>query len=119
YAFALIYFGIFAMVSIPTNNWLPFVITASVILVAPIAVSIYALANPIRREKPKFELKVALIATLIATLVVAMLTCGVNALNNMEFSNFDELSTKVLIPVGVALLPPVFVLVYNWFYKKY
>ncbi|MBR2966962.1 MAG: PadR family transcriptional regulator [Clostridia bacterium] len=119
YAFALIYFGIFAMVSIPTSNWVPFVITASVILVAPIAVSIYALANPIRREKPKFELKVALIATLIATLVVAMLACGVNALNNMEFSNFAELSTKVLIPVGIALLPPVFVLVYNWFYKKY
>ncbi len=119
YAFALIYFGIFAMVSIPANNWLPFVITASIILVAPIAVSIYALANPIRREKPKFEMKIALIATLITTLVVAMLACGVNALNNMEFSNFTELSTKVLIPVGIALLPPVFVLIYNWFYKKY
>ncbi len=119
YLIALTYFGILALVSISANNWKPFIITFSVLLVAPLAFSIYAISNPGRKEKPNFSFKLAIaIAGTIAAIVI-LLFVSINILSHIELSDFSKVSVNILIPVGIALLLPTYVLIYNYYYTRY
>lgn len=119
FAVAFVYFGVLLFTSINLNNWQPFLITISVLLLAPIAVTMYALYDPSRKEKPRFMFGRILIATATLAVIVTLLALGISIINDIELSSYTAVSTQILIPTGVAILMPIFVLVYNAFYKKY
>lgn len=119
YAVAAIFFGILLFASIAINNWMPFLITALVLLVLPVGATIYALYDPSRKEKPKFAFNRLIIATSILAVFVVLLALGLSILNQIELSDFAAVGSQILIPTGIAILPPVFVIAFNYFYKKY
>ncbi len=119
YAVASVLFALLAILSIGCNNWLPSVITLAILVILPIAISFYALANQIRIEKPKFNYKLWLIGSLIVAFIVLMACVAISAFSNLEWRNFADVGNKVLIPTIIALLPAIFVFFYNVFYKRY
>lgn len=119
FAVAFVYFGALLFTSIKLNNWQPFLITISVLLLVPIAITMYALYDPSRKEKPRFMFGRILIATSTLAVIVTLLALGISIINDIELSSYTAVSTQILIPTGVAILMPIFVLVYNAFYKKY
>lgn len=119
FAVAFVFFGVLLFTSIHLNNWQPFLITICVLLIGPIAVTAYALYDPSRKEKPRFMFGRIMIATAILAVIVILLALGISIINDIELANYTAVSTQILIPTGVAILMPIFVLVYNAFYKKY
>ncbi|MCM1289094.1 MAG: DUF1493 family protein [Corallococcus sp.] len=119
FAVAFVYFGALLFTSINNGNWQPFLITISVLLLAPIAVTMYALYDPSRKEKPRFMFSRILIATATLAAIVILLSLGISILKDIELSSYTAVSTQILLPTGVAILMPIFVLIYNAFYKKY
>ncbi len=119
YAFAAIYFGILMLASVFVDNWKPFLITLAVLLIVPIALTIYALYDTSRREKPEFVFKNAIIVTGILAVVVALLSLGISILTKIELGDFAAVGNQILLPTGIALLLPTFTAVFNYFFKKY
>lgn len=119
YAVAALYMCIMMLASISVNNWKPFLITLAILLVLPVGGTIYALYDPSRKEKPKFAYNRVIIATAVLALFVILLALGISILNKIELSDFAEVGSRILIPAGIAILPPIFVTVFNFFYKKY
>lgn len=119
FAVAFVYFGILLFTSISTNNWQPFLITLSCVLLLPIAFTIYALYDPSRKEKPRFMFGRFLIAAGTMALIIILLALGISILNKIELHDFASVSVQILIPTGIAILLPVYILVFNMFYKKY
>lgn len=119
YAIAFLYFGILMFVSISANNWQPFLITLCCVLLVPIAFSIYALYDPARREKPHFVFGRFLIAAGTMAVIIVLLSLGISIFNKIELRDFNAVSVQILIPTGIAILLPVFILVFNYFYRKY
>lgn len=119
FAVAAVYFSVLLFVSIAANNWRPFLITIAAVLVLPIAFSIYALYDPSRKEKPRFMFGRFLIGASTLALIIILLSLGISILNKIELHDFTAVSVQILIPTGIALLLPVFVSVFNFFYKKY
>lgn len=119
YAFAFIYFGIFALTSITLNNWLPFVITLSVLLIVPIGFSVYAILDPTRKDKPIFNFKLTMIIAGVLCVIIILAAIGISAIGNMEFGNYVAVSKQIMIPTGIALMIPLFVVIYELLYKQY
>ncbi len=119
YAVAAIYMCIMMLASISVGNWKPFLVTLAILLVLPVGATIYALYDPSRKEKPKFAYNRIIIATAVLALFVILLALGISILNKIELSDFAEVGSRILIPTGIAILPPIFVTVFNFFYKKY
>lgn len=115
YALAFIYYGILAL----TSAWLPFVITLAALLIVPIAFSIHLIVDPTRKDKPTFNFKITIIVAAVISVIIVLCAVGFSALGNLEFSNFQEVSIKILIPTGIALLLPISIMIFNFFYKKY
>ena len=119
YLVAMIVFGTLSVTSISLSNWLAPLVTLGVLLLLPIAASIYAIANPIRTEKPAFNFKVMLTGTLILGAIVLLISSAISIFGHIELSNYVEITNKILIPSCLALLPTAFVVSFNHFYKKY
>lgn len=126
YAFALLYYGIFALSSIgvtaPTGvvpPWQAFLITLAVLIVIPAGFTIYAIIDPTRKDKPKFNFRVAIIVASIICVIIVLFSIALSALGNMEFGNYVSVASHILIPLGMALMFPVCVVVYNYLYKQY
>ena len=119
YAFAFLYFGIFALCSITAGTWSAFVITLAILLVAPLGFSAYAMMYPTRKDKPKFNFQIAIIAAAALCVIIVLFAIGFSALGNMEFGDYAQVSKKILIPLGIGLLFPVFVAIYELLYKQY
>lgn len=115
YALAFIYYGILAL----TSTWTPFVITLGALLAVPIAFSIHAIVDPTRKDKPPFNAKVTFIVTAVISAIIVLCSVGFSALGNLEFSDFTAVSIQILIPTGVAILLPLSIGIYYYFYKKY
>lgn len=114
-----IYFGILALTSISISNWQPFVITLCITLVLPIGFSIYALAEPGRKEKLEINFKKLMLAASILCGIIVLFAVAMSAFGNTQFSNYEEVSEKILIPVGIGLLLPTFVGAFYMLYKRY
>ena len=119
YAFAFLYFGIFALCSIAAGTWSAFVITLAVLLVMPLGFTVYAMLYPTRKDKPKFNFRVAIIVASVICVIIVLASVGFSALGNMEFADYAPVSKSILIPLGIALLFPVFVGIYELLYKQY
>ncbi|MCH5151222.1 MAG: helix-turn-helix transcriptional regulator [Clostridiales bacterium] len=119
YAFAFIYFGIFALASISIDNWQPFVITFSVLLIVPIGFTVYAILDPTRKEKPKFNFRLTIIVASALCLVVILLTISISAIGNLDFSNTVAASKQIAIPIGIAATIPLAVVIYELLYRQY
>jgi heme/copper-type cytochrome/quinol oxidase subunit 2 len=119
YLVAVIAFGILCVTSIAVDNWLAPLITLGVLLLLPVVTSFYALANPIRTEKPKFNYKVMLLGTLTISAIVILTSLAISIFNNIELSNYVDIVNKILIPSVVSLIPVAFVLVFNHYFNKY
>lgn len=115
YALAFIYYGILAL----TSTWVPFIITLGALSAVPIAFSIHAIIDPTRRDKPAFKFKAAIITAVAVSAIIVLCSVGFSALDNLEFSNFADVSVKILIPTGIAILLPVSISVFYLLYKKY
>lgn len=119
YLFAVIWFGLLVAVCAPLGTWIPFVITVAVIALAPIALSVVAFVDNGRRDKPEFAYRLMQTITLILAGIVALVSLSICLFNNIQLGKFVEVATGVLIPTGIAILPALFVYIYNYFYKKY
>ena len=119
YFAAMIVFGILSVTSISVSNWLPPLVTLGVLLLLPIVASIYAIANPIRSEKPNFNFKVMLTGTLILAAIVLLISSAISIFGHIELSNYVEITNRILIPSCLALLPAGFVVAFNFYYNKY
>ncbi len=119
YAVAFIYFGVFAVFSIALGNWSPFIIALAVLLLIPVGFTIYAIVDPTRKNKQPFNFRVAIIIASVVCVIIILASVGISALSNVEFSNFEQVSKSILIPTGVAILIPLFIVFYEVLYKKY
>ena len=126
YAFAFLYFGIFALASIAAKTpsgilapWKAFLITLAALIVIPVGFAVYAILDPTRKDKPKFNFKIAIIVASVICAIVVLAAIGFSALGNTEFSDYTSVSKQILIPLGIALLLPVFVGVYELLYRQY
>ena len=119
YLVAVVVFGLLSVTSISLNNWLSPLITVGVLLLLPIVASVYAIANPIRTEKPNFKFNVMLVGALIIAGIVILTSIAISIFNNIELSNYVDIVNKILIPSAVAALPTAFVLAFNYHYNKY
>ena len=119
YAFAFLYFGIFALCSIAAGTWSAFVVTLAVLLVMPIGFTVYAMLDPSRKNKPNFNFQVAIIVASVICVIIVLASIGFSALGNMEFADYVPVSKQILIPLGIALMLPVFVGIYEVLYKQY
>lgn len=119
YLVAFLYFGIVALTSISHANWSPFIITLAVLLLVPIGFSIYAIVDPTRKDKPKFNFRIAIIVTATIGLIIVLAAIGLSALSNIEFSDYVAVSKQILLPLGIAILFPIFVVIYELLYRQY
>ena len=125
YAFAALYFSLFALCSISAHSvgalapWKSFLITLAALVVIPAGFTVYAIVDPTRKDKPKFNFKVAIIVASIICVIIVLFSIALSALGNMEFADYASVATHILIPLGIALMFPVFVVVYWLLYKQY
>ncbi|MBQ8433619.1 MAG: PadR family transcriptional regulator [Clostridia bacterium] len=119
YLVALVVLGILCVTSIGVGNWLAPLITLAVLLILPVVASFYALANPIRMEKPDFNFKIMLFAAIILGAIVILVSVAISIFNHIELSNYVDIVNKILIPSTIALLPTAFILLFNHHYSKY
>lgn len=119
FAVAAVYFAILIFTSITNNNWQPFLITLAVLALFPIALTFYALYDPSRKEKPKFMFGRFLTATATLAAIIVLFSIGLSIIAKIELNDYVAVSKQILIPTGIAILLPVYVSIYNYFYKKY
>ena len=119
FAVAAVYFAILIFTSIANNNWQPFLITLAVLALFPIALTFYALYDPSRKEKPKFMFGWFLSATSTLAAIIVLFSIGLSIIAKIELNDYVAVSKQILIPTGIAILLPVYVSIYNCFYKKY
>ena len=119
YGFVFLFLGILLVTNIAADNWQPFLITMACVALLPIALSIYALYDPSRKEKPRFIFGRFLIAAGTLSIIIILLGLGISFLSKIELRSYPAVSVQILIPVAIAAIFPVFVVVFNWFYKKY
>ena len=119
YLIATIIFGVLSVTSVSVGNWLTPLIALGALILLPIGTSIYAIANPIRTEKPNFKFKAMLFGSLILALIVILTTVAISIFDNIELSNYLAIVNRMLIPAAIALLPTVFILAFNHHYRKY
>lgn len=119
YIVAVIYFGVFALCSIAIGNWQPFVIALAILMLVPIGFTIYAIVDPTRKNKPSFNFKIAMVIACTVCVIIVLASVGISALSNVEFSNFEQTSRSIMIPLGVAILIPTFIGIYEVLYKQY
>lgn len=119
YFVPLVYFVILSLCSISIDNWRSPIITASALLLVPIAFTIYAFVDPTRKDKPLFNFKKMLLASFILSAIVVALAVAISLFGKIEFSNFAEVTNKILLSLGVVMYLPCFVVVYNYYYTKY
>ena len=126
YAFAFLYFGIFALASIAAKTpsgvlapWKAFLITLATLILIPAGFTIYAILYPTRKDKPKFNFKIAIIVASVICVIIVLMSIAFSALGNMEFADYVPVSKQILIPLGIALMFPVFVGIYELLYKQY
>ncbi len=119
YAAAIVYFCILIFTSISNNNWRPFVVTLSLIALFPIALSIFALYDPSRKEKPIFSVKQYLLGTGILAAIIVLAALGISIISGIELNNYIAVSSQILLPLGIAILLPLYVVIFYQFYKKY
>ncbi len=119
YIVAFIYFGVFALCTIANGLWQPFVIALAVLLLVPIGFTIYAIVDPTRKNKTAFNFRLVVIVACVICVIIVLASVGISALSNVEFSDFQQVSRSILIPTGVAILIPLFVVFYDVLYKQY
>ncbi|MGN1040614.1 MAG: hypothetical protein ACI4QL_04220, partial [Candidatus Fimimonas sp.] len=119
YAAAIVYFCIMILTSVSNNNWRPFVITLSVLALFPIALTVFALYDPSRKEKPIFNYKQYLLVTGILAAIIVLAALGISIISGIELNSYVAVSSQILLPLGIAILLPLYVVVFNLFYKKY
>lgn len=119
YLVAVVYFGIFALCSMSGGLWIPFVVTLAILLLMPIGFTIYAIVDPTRKNKPAFNFKLAMIIAGTLCAIIILGSIGISALCNVEFANFAQTSRSIFIPMGVAILLPLFAAFYEVLYKQY
>ena len=121
YAIGLIIFGVLTIVSLVSRvgEWLPFIITMSVLLVVPLGITVYAILDPTRKEKPRFNFRIAIIVATVVCVVIVLAAIGFSALGNMDASNYAAVSKQIIIPTGIAVLIPAGVAIYYTLYKQY
>lgn len=119
FAFAAVFFSVLLFTSITINNWKPYLITLAVLALAPVTLTAYALYDPSRKEKPNFSFKRFLIASGILAAIIILFAIGISIIAKIELSDYAAVGRQILIPAGIALLLPIYVLVYNYFYRKY
>ena len=120
YAFAFIYFGIFALTAIKANDlWKSFVITLAVLLIAPLVFTVYAIVDPTRKEKPNFNFRIAIIVAGVLCLIIILASIGATALSGIDLSTYAAAAPRIAIPVGIAVMIPLAVAIYELLYKQY
>ncbi len=119
YLFATVLLGILSLTSIGVGNWAPALITLGILLILPVAASIYAVTNQTRIEKPKFNFKNTLIALSILAAIVILTSIAIGTFGNIEFSDYVAVGNKILLPTFISLIPIAGVFVYDYLYKKY
>ena len=119
YIVAVIYFGVFALASIAVGVWATFVITLGVLMLLPIGVTIYAIVDPTRKNKPAFNFRLTMIVAIVVCVIIVLGAVGISALCNVEFANYAQTSRCIFIPLGISILIPLFVGFYEVLYRKY
>ena len=119
YAVAFVLFGIFTLAFIKTGSWLAFLITLAALIAAPLAVTIYAILDTKRKEKPKFNFRIAIIVASVICAIIVLASVGFSAIGNMDFSDTIAVSKQILIPTGIAVLVPASVAIYYTLYKRF
>ncbi len=119
FAAIAVYFCVLIFTSIANNNWRPFLITISIIAVLPIGLTVFALYDPSRKDKPIFPYKRYLIATGILAAIIVLAALGISIISGIELNNYIAVSLQILLPLGIAAMLPLYVVVFYWFYKKY
>ena len=119
YAVAFVYFGIFALCSMSGGLWIPFVVTLAVLALVPIGFTIYAIVDPTRKNKPAFNFKLSMIIACTVCAIIILGSVGISALCNVEFIDFAQTSRSIFIPMGIAILVPLFVGFYDVLYRQY
>lgn len=119
FAAIAVYFCILIFTSIANNNWRPFVITLGIIAIFPIVLTVIALYDPSRKEKPSFRFRWYLTATIIIATIIVLAALGISIISGIELNNYLSVSKQILLPVGIALILPLYVVVFDRFYQKY
>lgn len=119
FAVVAVYFGILALTSIATASWQPFVIAISVMIILPIALTIFALYDPSRKEKPQFRFNRYILATGILAAIIVLAALGISIISGIELNNYVTVSKQILLPVGIAAIFPLYVVIFERFYIKY
>lgn len=119
FAAIAVYFCILIFTSIANNNWRPFLITIAIIATLPIGLTVFALYDPSRKEKPIFQYKRYLIATGILAAIIVLASLGISIISGIELNDYIAVSLQILLPLGIAAMLPLYVVIFHWFYKKY
>ncbi len=118
YLFACIYFGILTAIT-SADVRTAFIVTLSVLIVAPIVLWIVAFVNNGKQPKPKFNFRLTFIVACVVALIVLLISASISFFGGIEFGEFDQVATKILLPFGIALLFPISLFIYNLFYRRY
>ena len=59
-----------------------------------------------------------MIASGILAAIIILFAIGISIIAKIELSDYAAVGRQILIPAGIALLLPIYVLVYNYFYRK-
>ena len=119
YIVAFVYFGVFALCSIAAGAWQPFIIALAVLMLIPLGFTVYAIVDPTRKNKPAFNFRIAIIIACVVCVIIVLASVGISALSNVEFANYEQVSRSILVPTGVAILVPLFIVFYEILYKQY
>ena len=97
-----------------TGVWPIFVVICGILFVVPVIFTVIAIAEPIRREKPNYNLKQLLILSAIISSIIILLSLGINILFiNIKFSEVDKVATQILLPSILGLVFPITVFIYD------
>ena len=119
YAIGFIIFGVLALISLMTGKkWEPFVISLGALIAVPLALTVYEIVDPTRKNKPAFNFRIAIIVASVLCAIIILASVGGSILANMDFDNFESVSL-ILIFAGIAALLPASVAIYYALYKQY
>ncbi len=119
FAAAFVLLGLLCVLSYKSAGITVYAVTAGVIALVPIILTFMTAADPSRKNKPSFNFRTSIIATVIIALVTILFAFGINIILDIKFSDFGAVATRILIPTVIALLLPIAVIIYNALYKKY
>ena len=119
YAVAFVLFGIFTLSFIKAGSWVVFLITLAALIAVPLGITVYAILDPTRKEKPIFNFRIAIIVASVICAIVVLASVGFRAIGNMDFSDAIAVSKQILIPTGIAVLIPASVAIYYTLYRRF